>query len=92
MMDYGARIAELEEQLESLERQAIVFQETVFQESVDALSQRIDALHESVDALYETVDKLQRRVDYQSEWCQSLQLLIDAKHGRPQTLFGESEK
>lgn len=76
MMDYDTRIAELEAQLESLERREIIFQETVFQESVDALSQRIDALHESVDALYETVDKLHRQVDYHSEWCQSLQEMI----------------
>ena len=40
---------------------------------IPTLSQRIDALHDSVDRLYETVDKLNRRVDYQSEWCQSLQ-------------------
>ena len=80
MIDYGARIAALEAQLDSLERREIIFRETIFQESVDALSQRIDALHESVDALYETVDKLNRRVEYQSEWCQSLQDRIDTQH------------
>ena len=80
MMDYDTRIAALEEQLDSLERRSIIFQETVFQESVDALSQRIDALHESVDRLYETVDKLQRRVEYHSEWCQSLQEMIGCEH------------
>ena len=73
MMDYDARIAELEEQLDSLARREAFFQETVFLESIDALRKQIDALHESVDALHETVDKLHRRVDYQSEWCQSLQ-------------------
>ena len=79
-MDYDTRIAELEEQLESLERRETIFRETVFLESVDALSQRIDALHESVDALHESMDKLQRRVDYQSEWCQSLHGMIAAQY------------
>ena len=78
MMNYDTRIAELEEQLDSLERREIIFRETAFQESVDALTQRIDALHESVDALYETVDKLGRRVEYHSEWCRSLQEIIDS--------------
>ena len=40
---------------------------------IPTLSHRIDALHDSVDRLYESVDTLKRRVDYQSEWCQSLQ-------------------
>ena len=79
-MDYDTRIAELEAQLDSLERRSIIFRETVFQESADALNQRIDALHESVDALYESVDKLSRRVEYHSEWCQSLHEMIAAEH------------
>ena len=48
--------------------------------SVEALGQRVDTLHELVGALYESVDKLQRRVEYHSEWCQSLQEMIDAQH------------
>ena len=40
---------------------------------IPSLSHRIDALHDSVDSLYETVDKLHRRMDYQSEWCESLE-------------------
>ena len=80
MMDYDARIAELEERVDSLERTAIIFRETVFTESVEALTKRIDSLHESVDALYETMDKLQRRVEYHSEWCQNLQEMISSQH------------
>ena len=73
--DLKLRLAILESDETGLQEsvEALYRGETVFHESVDALSARMDPL-------YESVDKLSRRVEYHSEWCQSLQEMIDAQH------------
>ena len=88
------RITEIKARVAILERD-----ETDFYVSVDALDQRMAALdesvislHQSVGGLHETVDKLQRRVDYQSEWCQSLQEVIGVEPKVLKTQFYEKSE